>query len=180
MTMNRRNVLIGLGATAAGGGAILGSGAFSQVIAERSVSATVVADDSGNANLGLSPNNTDIATMNGNQLELSVDSLNENAKTVFDTVFTIDNNGPNGVGIQITPYDSTDTEITDGSLSFTSDASGHDLTSFPSASGDDHNLDQDGGTDETVVVGMTLDDTVGDPTQLSYIEIEADASQYQA
>lgn len=178
MTMNRRNVLIGLGAVAAGGGAVLGSGAFSQVEAERTVSASIAADNSG-ANLGLSPSNTDIASMNGNQLEVTINSLNEDAKTVYDSVFTIDNNGGSGVGIRITPYDSGGSEITDGSLKFTSATSSDDLTSFPSASTDDHNLDQDGGTDDTVDVGITLDDTVGDPTQLDHVVIEADTSQYQ-
>jgi len=37
MDMNRRNVLIGMGGLAVGGGALLGSGAFTSVSAERDV-----------------------------------------------------------------------------------------------------------------------------------------------
>lgn len=45
MKMNRRNVLAGLGALGIGGGALLGSGAFTSVEAERDVEVNVVADD---------------------------------------------------------------------------------------------------------------------------------------
>ncbi|OLZ39553.1 hypothetical protein A6E15_00495 [Natrinema saccharevitans] len=45
--MNRRNVLLGLGTIVAGGGAALGSGAFSQAEAQRSVSVSLEGDSSG-------------------------------------------------------------------------------------------------------------------------------------
>lgn len=44
--MKRRNFIIGLGATAAGGTAVLGSGAFSSVEAERTVTVETANDDS--------------------------------------------------------------------------------------------------------------------------------------
>ena len=47
--MNRRNVLLGLGTAAAGSGIVFGSGAFTQVAAEREVSVSVDADDAGDA-----------------------------------------------------------------------------------------------------------------------------------
>lgn len=43
--MRRRNFIVGLGATAAGGTAVLGSGAFSSVEAERTVTAETADDD---------------------------------------------------------------------------------------------------------------------------------------
>ena len=45
MKMNRRNVLIGMGAIVAGGGAALGTGAFSSVEAERSVDVNIIDGD---------------------------------------------------------------------------------------------------------------------------------------
>ena len=44
MTMNRRNVIVGLGTIVAGGGAALGSGAFSTADAERTLDVNVVTD----------------------------------------------------------------------------------------------------------------------------------------
>lgn len=46
MKMNRRNMLIGIGAATAGSGAVLGSGAFTQVNADRTANFTVVGDNS--------------------------------------------------------------------------------------------------------------------------------------
>lgn len=74
MDMNRRNVLIGLGTAAVGTGAAFGSGAFTQVEADRTVSVGV-ADDS-NAHVGLVPN-ADVAgavTTSGGDLEIKLDS----------------------------------------------------------------------------------------------------------
>ena len=45
--MKRRTFIVGLGATAAGGTAVLGSGAFSSVEAERTVTVETVDDDEG-------------------------------------------------------------------------------------------------------------------------------------
>ncbi|MWV40343.1 hypothetical protein [Natrialba sp. INN-245] len=44
MQMNRRNVIVGLGTIVAGGGAALGSGAFSQTAASRDLEVNVVTD----------------------------------------------------------------------------------------------------------------------------------------
>jgi hypothetical protein len=45
MDMNRRNVLIGMGGLAVGGGALLGSGAFTSVSAERDVEVNVLVEN---------------------------------------------------------------------------------------------------------------------------------------
>ena len=50
--MKRRQVILGLGASATGGSALLGSGAFSSVSAERDVSVEVTGDDSAYLRLG--------------------------------------------------------------------------------------------------------------------------------
>ncbi|PSP83447.1 hypothetical protein BRC83_07095 [Halobacteriales archaeon QS_1_68_17] len=96
--MNRRNVLIGLGALTVGGGAAFGSGAFSTVQADRTVDIAITSD--ANGNLGLSAGNSNIATdsdgSGGNQLKIDAQSLNPNAKTEFDAAFSITNNAASG------------------------------------------------------------------------------------
>ncbi len=73
--MNRRNVLIGLGTIVAGGGAALGTGAFSSVEATRTVSVGV-ADDA-NAFLALekgSELHTNAVDNSGEQLKIDLSS----------------------------------------------------------------------------------------------------------
>lgn len=69
--MKRRAVLLGLGASAAGGAAMFGSGAFTQISAERQVSIGI--DRDSQALLGLVPN-TDLATVFEQNGELRIDS----------------------------------------------------------------------------------------------------------
>ncbi|ESS02427.1 MAG: hypothetical protein A07HR67_02758 [uncultured archaeon A07HR67] len=54
--MNRRNVLLGLGTAAAGSGIVFGSGAFTQVQAERDITIGVSTDE--NALVELKPNDS--------------------------------------------------------------------------------------------------------------------------
>ena len=76
--MNRRNVLLGLGATAAGSGIVFGSGAFTQVQAEREVSIGV--DSDSEALLALEAN-ADIASVKNDtdtgELFIDTDQLSE-------------------------------------------------------------------------------------------------------
>jgi hypothetical protein len=97
--MNRRNVLIGLGALTVGGGAAFGSGAFSTVQADRTVDIAITNDTNGN--LGLSAVNSNIAndsggSNGGNQLKIDAQSLNPDATTEFDAAFRITNNAASG------------------------------------------------------------------------------------
>lgn len=90
MAMNRRNVLIGLGAVTAGGGALVGTGAFSQVDATREITIGTAADSS--AELELSPGDSDIASSSGgegNELSISASNLNTDATTIYRDVFDI-------------------------------------------------------------------------------------------
>jgi hypothetical protein len=92
----RRNVLLGAGALLAGGGAVLGTGAFTTVQAERTINVETAGD--GNAFLGLdtidgSPNSDDFAEITDGTLEVTIDSVNLNAITHIDRVFQVTNNG---------------------------------------------------------------------------------------
>jgi len=133
MDMNRRSVLIGIGTAAVSTGAVFGSGAFTQVEADRTVS-VAVADDS-NAHVGLVDNaDVSAATTDGNgdlqiqldgSLHTSGDGVNRNAairvsnesspsgvnstiSAELDNAFKIVNNADNAVSIDI-EVDSGDT-----------------------------------------------------------------------
>lgn len=103
MTMNRRNVLIGLGATAAGGGAILGSGAFSQVEADRTVTVSTTGDASALLGLDLDTSYNGIADGgSGDAIQIDISQLNDNAITTFEDVLTVTNNGSQDVNLTVT------------------------------------------------------------------------------
>ncbi|TKX72731.1 hypothetical protein EXE46_15535 [Halorubrum sp. GN11_10-6_MGM] len=104
---NRRSVLIGLGGLVAGGGALLGTGAFTTVEADRTVNIQSTGDAS--AFLALTP-----ARSSGNYVDNSTDTieidldgtdsnndaasgLNENARTRFENLVDITNNGTQNV-----------------------------------------------------------------------------------
>ena len=113
---NRRSVLIGLGGLVAGGGALVGTGAFDTVEAQRTV--TVETADDADALLGLAPTDRDddasgtqneYVTENGDGLlEINLDGndsgnanatgLNQKARTRFDELDDITNNGTQAVG----------------------------------------------------------------------------------
>ena len=106
--MNRRNVLIGLGGLVAGGGALVSTGAFDTVEAERTVSVETAGD--AEAFLALEPAERDVADGEdenafveetdgtieitfGDDDGATGGGLNLNARTVFDDLFVIRNQG---------------------------------------------------------------------------------------
>jgi hypothetical protein len=106
--MRRRKYLIGMGSLAAGGAAAVGTGAFTSVSAERTVSVAVAGDS--NAYLSLQPTD-ERASLNNGELELAFDEsnagalgLNPNSRSAFTDLFKIQNQGDNpayvGVGLK--------------------------------------------------------------------------------
>lgn len=98
--------MLGVGSTAIGGSALVGSGAFSFVRAERDVEIDVVADE--DAYLGLEANSAYASGTEEGQLALHWNGeaegvegsgLNENADSRFDDVFIIRNQGTNDARI---------------------------------------------------------------------------------
>jgi hypothetical protein len=107
MRLTRRNALIGLGTVAAGAGVIGGTGAFTSVDADRSVSISSTTD--GSANVQIVVNEVQgLSDTGGDTVSLSFESLNQNAVTDFDGALSITPQGSNG------PYDVTAT-MEDGS-----------------------------------------------------------------
>lgn len=100
MIMNRRNVLFVLGTTVLLGGLLIGSGAFSQVQADRTVSVTTEGDAS--AALGLAVNNSshsNVEDTGDRTVELSFEKVNEDATVYYDDVLDVENNGDNSIDI---------------------------------------------------------------------------------
>lgn len=106
--MQRRNLLIGMGSLAAGGAATIGTGAFTSVSADRSVSIETAGDAS--AFLGIDGAKDDDGNYTPNAVEyvdnvdgqITIDltesdegaeGINRNATTVFDNLLDVINNG---------------------------------------------------------------------------------------
>jgi len=99
--MDRRKFLVGMGSLAAGGAAVLGSGAFTTVDASRTVDVAVVDDSQAllgldartdNANRAYADESGDVVTV-----DLSANAeaagINDNATTTIYDIFSIENQG---------------------------------------------------------------------------------------
>lgn len=128
--MNRRKFVLGLGALAGGGAAAMGTGAFSNVEAQRDISVTV--SDDANAYLGIQPtdgpNGNYVDTTSNDALAIDLtasnnnvgsgiaggEGLNANALTEIADVFEIRNQGTQKVEVTANPL--TYLEIDSGIL----------------------------------------------------------------
>jgi len=174
MALSRRNILIGLGALVGGGGALVSTGAFSTVSAERTVDVTTVGD--GSALLELTSASEYLADQSGDTLTINLDGgddssgFNENAITTISDIVTITNNATTA----------TENASTSVGVSDTSPGSG------PSG-GDSVTLTIEVGTDTyadvTFYVTDTDDGSVGSgstPTltagESAYLDVEIDTT----
>ena len=138
MRLTRRNTLIGLGAAAAGAGAIGGTGAFTSVEADRSVSVSTAGDAGAALQILPADDGDGSATQNaleytnangpdsfsGDTLSISLSStdsddnsagLNVGATTRIEDLFRVTNNGTEQVDLdfQITDADSDGNNLSD-------------------------------------------------------------------
>jgi hypothetical protein len=103
LKMERRKFLIGAGSAAIGTSALVGSGAFSYVRADRNAQMDVVSDS--NAYLKMSSTSEYASEDSDGKLTLQFngandqngEGLNANADSRFDNVFAIKNNGTNDI-----------------------------------------------------------------------------------
>ncbi len=166
MRMNRRNALIGLGSLAVGGGALFGSGAFSQVQADRTASFSVTNDQ--NALLGLSGDGsyvTETATgpASQNTIEFQFTNLNDNATSTFGSVLTITNNTQDGASKNV--YVQDDGTVTqDGVIDFV-DSAGTEGSIVGTANS--ATLAASG----SITCDIVIDTTAGDPSSVGTITI---------
>lgn len=107
MAMNRRNVLIGLGTVAVGGGAAFGSGAFSSVEADRTVSISTASDS--DAFVGISVDGSYAVDNSGSNDAVTIDlegsdssdGFNDDAQTDVNGVLTLTNQAADGGDIDV-------------------------------------------------------------------------------
>jgi hypothetical protein len=90
MRATRRNVLVILGVLTIAGGALFGTGAFTQVEAQRSVDVNTQGDAS--AQLGLEITDNSLNGTSDGTIEFNEQDLNMNATTRYDGSFVITNN----------------------------------------------------------------------------------------
>ena len=146
--MKRRNFLVGVGGTAVGASALVGSGAFSRVESDRAVDIEVATDEY--AYLGMKPLGEDYPNSD-NYVELddkghiTIDigenphygqGVNSNSKTWFDFMFELCNQGKDDVYISL---DDENAEIKDGAeiYFYSHDENGNELDSIKLGSDDE-------------------------------------------
>lgn len=176
MRMNRRNVLVGLGTIVAGGGAALGTGAFSSVEANRTVSVTTAGD--ADALVAFNITSSLLEGTEGSDdemIQFDLEDLNIGAITRFDGGFEITNNRENQDDtINLTIEDGNEDSIA------TTDAAGEeDGMYFEHSDGDLTNIDGDSGS-VTLDVVFNLEDSndteTADGNLPSTVEITANES----
>ncbi|WP_124193017.1 hypothetical protein [Natrarchaeobius oligotrophus] len=101
MRMNRRNVLLGLGTIVAGGGAAIGTGAFSQVEATRTADISV-ADDSSALLTLRGDTDSQLIDEDGGTLGIDQNNINLNGTTRVDEAIEIENNGGQQIELGVT------------------------------------------------------------------------------
>jgi hypothetical protein len=157
MGISRRNTLIGIGTLIAGGGAVLGTGAFTTVQAERTVSVETVGDAS--AFLGLTSLNDDYVDDSGDTIQIALDGsensnadgLNQDARSRFEDIVRAANNGA----------DDVDTLTFSFGITGTSDDSAHEdalsITYGSQNLGDGDNILHTNYADTTLTPGDSVD-----------------------
>jgi len=169
MPLNRRNILKGVGATAIGGSAILGSGALTQISSARTVSVNVSNDSS--STIALSPGTEvdGIGTIEENsdgQLTFTLSDINADSQLVIGNAPSAD---PSTQTISSTAFEITDNAdwgsnndlatAIDVSISSSTSGSGLGLIFLPTSNTDDlANFNATGYTDsdQDSVAGANL------------------------
>lgn len=122
MILNRKNTLVLLAVLVVSGGIVLGTGAFSTVQAERTVTVETAGDSS--ALLGLEANTTynGLNSTGGTSgaLTLGINNVNEDAITTFDSAVNVTNRGSQTVYFSVSG--------TGNGLTFTNSTTGADLS----------------------------------------------------
>lgn len=117
MKMNRRSVLIGLGAAGIGSGALFASGAFTSVEADREVELSVTGDAEALLKMEQGEHGENVVGTTGGDVEmirLEQDALNENATTTFAEALDVTNLGSRVVELYVEGKDNVgDGEVLD-------------------------------------------------------------------
>ncbi|QSG10419.1 PemB family protein [Halapricum desulfuricans] len=147
----RRKFLLGMGSLAAGGAAAIGSGAFTNVEASRSMDVAVAGDESAYLSLAPtgSPNSQDYVSVSNGQIQLNLgetdnngSGFNKDAVTEIDNLLQVANQGTQTIYFWVTLSGGNDFD--DGNLYF-----------YPNGDADDALNNGDGTSDGDSVLGLT-------------------------
>ena len=160
--MERRNFVIGLGGIAASAGLIAGSGAFSQIEADRTMSVTVADDANAYLSLAEGTGNSTFTSLDADgNIQLAFAGLNtangtnDNAVTSFDSLVEVGNNGDSQVTLGYTVRDSGNTDVTGDVSLYTGSAGGTDLAGQKLAA-----YDSSTSTKDVLEFGVQMDTNV--------------------
>lgn len=161
-------MLIGMGALAGGAGIIGGTGAFTTVEADRTVSVSTSGDSTANLQLeGDSPVTATESEADVDILTINNEDINERAKTVFGAAITATNNGTNDVGFYV------DDATTVAPLEF--EVGGSSIV----GSGNAVDLNSGTSTDVDVIINLRPDTTDGtDLDSIDEVTFVADTSAH--
>lgn len=175
MQMNRRNVLVGLGTIVAGGGAALGTGAFSSVEADRQADFSVTND--GTALLGLSGDGSyvtedDTGGAGSATIQFGFTDLNDDAVSTFENILTITNQTSDSSDKNV--YISDDGTVTSGGVIdfVVSDGSANGSPGSSIVGSANAVTVPD---TQTVDLDIVFDTTAGDPSTVSTITVVGEA-----
>ncbi|QWC18721.1 hypothetical protein [Halorubrum sp. 2020YC2] len=183
--MNRRQLLAGLGAAAAGGGAALGTGAFTSVEADRSVNVSVADEDQ--AYLAISPASSansnfafqDTSSGGKNQLSLDFNAVNgvtgqgvgNSSDYSFDGVFVVENQGTQDLDIYIEQLSAGDFE--DGPGTGNSPNGTLDVEFYPGSSSDSPLTASDAASSNSVSVSLGSSQLIGVNIDIGNVDVKS-------
>ena len=172
MPTNRRNVLIGLGASATAVGGIFGSGAFTSVEAERTVTLDTAGDGSGLVTFDGSNEeiiqNESVGAGSNDVIKFNQSALNEEAETTYSSVLTVTNNGSEAVGLSV---DSSQGTASDDLVGNALDVRDSENSIVDSGDGSAAvNLAAGGGSDGSVTLSIVVDLRTNTDADLSTID----------
>lgn len=182
--MNRRQLLAGLGAAAAGGGAALGTGAFTSVEANRQVDVQVADEDQAYLALDASSNDngifvTDSGDSTNNQLGLDFNDVGTTGSNVgegvgnssdydFDDVFVVENQGTQSVDLYISELTSTDFSDDSGN----SPSGSLEVSFYPGSQADNPLTASDASSPNSVTIGIGNTQPIGVNIDIGDVSLE--------
>lgn len=174
--------MLSVGGTAITGGAVLGSGAFSQVEADRDVSVTLADDSVAYLTMSAGSGSGEFVDETGNAIAFDFgdlgenygDGLNDTAVSSFDSLLNLENAGTNDVEVSFSVADADGADTPEGIRLYTgsaTDDSDTDLTGVSLAAFDDSGTEQVEA--ESVEVGFEIDTNVIETTGTYTVTITA-------
>ncbi|QLD90676.1 hypothetical protein HWV07_17155 [Natronomonas salina] len=172
--MERRNFVIGLGGIAASAGLVAGSGAFSQISADRDMTVTTANDSGSYISLAPVSDTSEYAsTTTDGHVQLHFGDINgavvnDNAVSWFDNLVEIGNHVNNSVLINYKILDGSGTEVTTSGITLYQGSRDTELVDASIGPYDSNNS-----APSTLVFGVEIDTANGTLPTTTQVEITA-------